>query len=92
MYPVWEKQLGNKFILVEYPKTSNQPYCSIVCADEFTSDRDRNISVFFQTWGVDREQITKSQCSVVFQVILELKIVDEMSGFSFKEVLDWASD
>jgi hypothetical protein len=48
--------------------------------------------LIIQTWGIDRESITNSQCSIVFQAVVEVGIVDEISGFTFKEALAWASD
>ena len=90
--PVWEKELSNVFTLIEYPETSNAPYCFIIGGDKSGAGSAKTLSIFFQTWGLDRETITNLQCSIVFQAVLEVGIVDEMSGFTFKDALAWASD
>jgi hypothetical protein len=90
--PVWEKQISNVFTLVEYPVVANAAHCLIIGGDRSGANQTKILSVFFQDWGLDRETITNLQCSIVFQAILEVGIVDEMSGFSFKDALAWASD
>lgn len=90
--PVWEKKLSNVFTLIEYPETSNAPYCLIIGGDKSGESSAKTLSIFFQTWGIDRETITNLQCSIVFQAVLEVGIVDEMSEFTFKDALAWASD
>ena len=84
---VWEKQLSNTFTLVEYPLDVDKPYCSIVCGQA-----PKVISLFFQSWGLDRQTITARQCSIVLQAVIEIGIVDEISEFTFNEALAWASD
>ena len=84
---VWEKQLSNTFTLVEYPLDVDKPYCSIVCGQA-----PKVISLFFQSWGLDRQTITARQCSIVLQAVIEIGIVDEISEFTFEEALAWASD
>ena len=84
---VWEKQLSNTFTLVEYPIDLDKPYCSIVCGQA-----PKVISLFFQSWGLDRQTITARQCSIVLQAVIEIGIVDEISEFTFEAALAWASD
>jgi hypothetical protein len=88
--PVWAKQLSNRFTLMEYPVTPDLPHCSIVGRRE--SAKSEQISILFKTWGLDRATITSTQCATVFQAVLEVEIIDEMSGFTFCEALAWASD
>jgi hypothetical protein len=90
--PVWEKQISNVFTLFEYPVVANSAHCLIIGGDRSGANQTKILSVFFQDWGLDRETITNLQCSIVFQAVLEVGIVDEMSGFTFKEALTWASD
>ena len=89
---VWEKEISDVFTLVEYPATPNEPHCLIIGGNRVSEDRSKTISIFFQTWGVDRETITNIQCWAVFQAVLEVGIVDEMSGFTFSDALKWAVD
>jgi hypothetical protein len=89
--PIWEKEISNVFTLVEYP-IANEPHCLIIGGDRSGANWAKILSIFFQDWGLDRETITNLQCSIVFQAVLEVGIVDEMSGFSFKDALAWASD
>ncbi len=90
--PVWEKEISNVFTLIEYPETTKEPRCLIIGGDKSGEDQNKTLSIFFQTWGIDRETITNLQCSIVFQAVLEIGIVDEISGFTFKDALAWASD
>jgi hypothetical protein len=85
--PIWEKQLSSTFTLVEYPIAVDEPSCSIVCGQA-----PKVISLFFQSWGLDRETITGRQCSIVLQAIIEIGIVNEISEFTFEEALNWAND
>jgi hypothetical protein len=89
---IWEKEISNVFTLIEYPETSKEPRCLIIGGDKSGASQAKTLSIFFQTWGIDRETITNLQCSTVFQAVLEVGIVDEMSGFTFKDALAWASD
>ncbi len=89
---IWEKEISSVFTLVEYPVTSPEPRCLIVGGDRTGNDKAKILSIFFQSWGLDRETITNLHCSIVFQAVLEVGIVDEMSGFTFGEALAWASD
>ena len=89
---IWEKELSNVFALVEYPQTTHEPRCLIIGGDRSGVDKAKTLSIFFQSWGLDRETITNLQCSIVFQAVLEVGIVDEMSGFTFEDALAWASD
>jgi hypothetical protein len=90
--PVWEKEISNVFTLVEYPVIPNEAHCLIIGGDRSGDSQTKILSIFFQDWGLDRETITNLQCSIVFQAVLEVGIVDEMSGFTFKDALAWASD
>ncbi|WP_310481692.1 hypothetical protein [Chamaesiphon sp. VAR_48_metabat_403] len=90
--PVWEKEISDVFTLIEYPETSKEPRCLIIGGNRAGDDKTKTLSLFFQTWGLDRETITNLQCSIVFQAVLEVGIVDEISGFTFKEALAWAGD
>jgi hypothetical protein len=90
--PIWEKQISNVFTLVEYPAIANEPHCLIIGGDRSGENQTKILSIFFQDWGLDRETITNLHCSIVFQAVLEVGIVDEMCGFSFKDALAWASD
>ncbi len=90
--PVWEKEISNVFTLVEYPAIANEAHCLIIGGDRSGTSQTKILSIFFQDWGLNRETITNLQCSIVFQAVLEVGIVDEMSGFSFKDALAWASD
>ncbi len=87
---VWEKQLSNRFTLIEYPVAPDLPHCLIVGRHELA--KSEQISIFFKTWGLDRETITSSQCATIFQAAIEIGIINEMSGFTFSEALAWASD
>jgi|GEM_PF-2429888 len=89
---IWEKEISNVFTLIEYPEADDLPHCLIIGGDRSGDDRTKTLSIFFQTWGIDRESITNLHCSIVFQAVLEIGIVDEMSGFTFKDALAWASD
>jgi hypothetical protein len=90
--PIWEKEISNVFTLIEYPETTKAPRCLIIGGDRSGADQTKTLSLFFQTWGIDRETITNLQCSIVFQAVLEIGIVDEIAGFTFKDALAWASD
>ncbi len=90
--PIWEKEISDVFTLIEYPETSKEPRCLIIGGSKAGDDKTKTLSLFFQTWGIDRETITNLQCSIVFQAVLEVGIVDEIAGFTFKEALAWASD
>jgi hypothetical protein len=90
--PIWEKEISNVFTLIEYPETTKEPRCLIIGGDKSGEDKTKTLSLFFQTWGIDRETITNLQCSIVFQAVVEIGIVDEISGFTFKDALAWASD
>jgi hypothetical protein len=90
--PIWEKEISDVFTLIEYPETSKEPRCLIIGGNKSGDDKTKTLSLFFQTWGIDRESITNSQCSIVFQAVVEVGIVDEIAGFTFKEALAWASD
>jgi hypothetical protein len=92
LQPVWKKEISDVFTLIEYPATSHEPHCLIIGGDKSGQDRTKTLSIFFRTWEIDRETITNRQCSIVFQAVLEVGIVDEMSGFTFQEALAWASD
>jgi hypothetical protein len=89
---IWEKEISNVFTLVEYPEIPNQPHCLIIGGDKSGDDKTKTLSIFFQSWGIDRETITNLQCSIVFQAVLEIGIIDEISGFTFQDALAWASD
>lgn len=89
---IWEKEISNVFTLIEYPQVDDQAHCLIIGGDRSGDDRNKTLAIFFQTWGIDRETITNLHCSIVFQAVLEIGIVDEMSGFTFKDALAWASD
>lgn len=89
---IWEKEISNVFTLIEYPQVDELPHCLIIGGDRSGDDRNKTLSIFFQTWEIDRETITNLHCSIVFQAVLEIGIVDEMSGFTFKDALAWASD
>jgi hypothetical protein len=84
---IWEKKLSSTFTLLEYPIAVNEPSYSIVCGQA-----PKVISLFFQSWGLDRETITGRQCSIVLQAVIEIGIVDEIAGFTFEEALKWAND
>jgi hypothetical protein len=90
--PIWEKAISNVFTLIEYPSNTKEPRCLIIGGDKSGDDKTKTLSIFFQNWGLDRETITNLQCSIVFQAVLEVGIVDEMSGFTFKDALAWARD
>ena len=89
---IWEKTVSNVFTLIEYSATSNEPHCLIIGGNQAGDERMRTLSIFFRNWGVDRETITNLQCSIVFQAVLEVGIVDEIATFTFQEALEWASD
>ena len=90
--PVWEKEISDVFTLVEYPATPDEPHCLIIGGSSVDEERSKTLSIFFLDWGVDRETISNIQCWAVFQAVLEVGIVDEMSGFTFHDALKWASD
>ena len=90
--PIWKKEISDVFTLIEYPATSKQPRCLIIGGNKSGDDKTKTLSLFFQTWGIDRDSITNLQCSIVFQAVLEVGIVDEISGFTFEEALTWAND
>ena len=89
--PIWKREISDIFTLVEYPPTPDAPHCSII-GGGVAEDRSKTLSIFFLDWGVDRETISSIQCWAVFQAVLEVGIVDEMSGFTFGDALKWASD
>jgi hypothetical protein len=88
---IWEKAVSNVFTLIEYSETSNEPHCLIIGGNKIGDNQTKTLSIFFRNWGVDRETITNLQCSIVFQAVLEVGIVDEISTFTFQEALEWAS-
>jgi hypothetical protein len=90
--PIWEKEISNVFTLIEYSETTKTPRCLIVGGDRSGADRTKTLSLFFESWGIDRETITNLQCSIVFEAVVEIGIVDEIAGFTFKDALAWASD
>jgi hypothetical protein len=90
--PIWEKEISQVFTLIEYSSNTKEPRCLIIGGDKSGSEKTKTLSIFFQTWGLERETITNLQCSLVFQAVLEVGIVDEMSEFTFKDALAWASD
>ena len=90
--PIWEKEISDVFTLIEYSETSKEPRCLIIGGNKSGDDKTKTLSLFFQTWGLDRESITNLQCSIVFQAVVEVGIVDEIAGFTFKEALVWAGD
>ena len=90
--PIWEKEISNVFTLIEYSANTKEPRCLIIGGDKSGADQTKTLSLFFQTWGLDRESITNLQCSIVFQAVVEIGIVDEIAGFTFKDALAWASD
>jgi hypothetical protein len=90
--PIWEKEISNVFTLIEYSEITKAPRCLIIGGDRSGDDKTKTLSLFFQSWGIDRETITNLQCSIVFQAVLEIGIVDEIAGFTFKDALAWASD
>jgi hypothetical protein len=89
---IWEKEISNVFTLIEYPATTKEPRCLIIGGDKSGADKTKTLSLFFQAWGLDRETITNLHCSIVFQAVVEIGIVDEIAGFTFKDALAWASD
>jgi hypothetical protein len=92
LQPIWQKEISDVFTLIEYPNTSREPHCLIIGGDKSGHDRTKTLSIFFRNWEIDREIITNLHCAIVFQAVLEVGIVDEMSGFTFQEALTWASD
>ncbi len=90
--PIWEKEISNVFTLIEYSPTTKEPHCLIIGGDKSGADKTKTLSLFFQTWGLDRETITNLHCSIVFEAVVEIGIVDEIAGFTFKDALAWASD
>jgi hypothetical protein len=90
--PIWEKEISNVFTLIEYSDTTKAPRCLIIGGDRSGDDQTKTLSLFFESWGIDRETITNLQCSIVFQAVLEIGIIDEIAGFTFKDALAWASD
>lgn len=89
---IWEKAVSDVFTLIEYSETSSEPRCLIIGGSKAGDHDHKTLSIFFRNWGIDRETITNIQCSIVFQAVLEVGIVDEISTFTFQEALEWASD
>ena len=79
---VWQKELGN-FTLIEYPPEPNKLHCTI----SYHDDED-DASFAFGSWGMDKEDITQSECYYCCQVLIYQDVNVCLS--SFKNNLDYA--
>lgn len=77
MEPIWEKELNEKFTLIEYPKQPNFLNCSI-----YYDDGDFEQTFAFGSWGCDRDSISVEDCLLCCQVMLAYDANVSMSSFA----------
>lgn len=62
---IWQKELDEKFTLLEFPNEPNTLHCTINYDD---GEFDKTFA--FGSWGMDREAITVEDCVLCCQAML----------------------
>lgn len=75
--PIWQKQLDEKFTLLEYPVEPNRLHCTIHYEDENFEQ-----TFAFGSWGMERESITVEDCVFCCQAMLCYDANVSISSFS----------
>jgi hypothetical protein len=75
--PVWEKQLDEKFTLLEFKNEPNTLHCTVHYVDEETE-----LTFAFGSWGMERESISVEDCVLCCQMLLACDANVSISSFA----------
>jgi hypothetical protein len=77
--PIWQKQLDEKFTLLEFPDEPNTLHCTIHYQD---ADEENDLTFAFGSWGMERGSITVEDCILCCQMLLACDANVSISSFA----------